>query len=84
VRVKISITLPDDLLKRIDRVGRNRSAFIEWACRVYLARLEKTEREGRDIQIINAHADILNEEAEDVLEYQLVRFGQERTTSNRS
>jgi metal-responsive CopG/Arc/MetJ family transcriptional regulator len=70
VRVKTSITLPEDLLETIDRTDPNRSAFIERASRAYLARLEKAKREARDIQIINAHADRLNKEAMDVLEYQ--------------
>jgi metal-responsive CopG/Arc/MetJ family transcriptional regulator len=70
VRIKTSITLPEDLLKFINRTDPNRSAFIERASRAYLARLEKAKREAKDIQIINANADRLNEEAMDVLEYQ--------------
>ena len=70
MRVKTSITLPEDLLKSIDLIDVNRSAFIERASRAYLARLQKAKREARDIQIINAHADRLNEEAMDVLAYQ--------------
>ena len=70
MRVKTSITLPDDLLTAIDQTESNRSAFIERASRAYLARLEKAKREARDIEIINSRADRLNEEAQDVLEYQ--------------
>jgi len=70
MRVKTSITLPDDLLTTIDQTESNRSAFIERASRAYLARLEKAKREARDIEIINSRADRLNEEAQDVLEYQ--------------
>ena len=70
MRVKTSITLPDDLLTAIDQTESNRSAFIERASRAYLARLEKAKREARDIEIINSRADRLNEEARDVLEYQ--------------
>ena len=70
MRVKTSITLPEELLETIDRTDPNRSAFIERASRAYLARLEKAKREAKDIQIINANADRLNEEAMDVLEYQ--------------
>lgn len=70
MRVKTSITLPEELLKSIDQADQNRSAFIERASRAYLARLEKAKREARDIAIINAHADRLNAEAMDVLEYQ--------------
>ncbi len=70
MRVKTSITLPEELLDTIDRTDPNRSAFIERASRAYLARLEKAKREARDMQIINANADRLNKEAMDVLEYQ--------------
>ncbi len=70
MRVKTSITLPDDLLKIIDQVDSNRSAFIERASRAYLARLRKARREARDAEIIKANAGRLNEEAMDVLEYQ--------------
>ena len=70
VRVKTSITLPQDLLRSIDRVDPNRSAFLERASRAYLARLEKAAREEKDAGILNAQAARLNEEACDVLEYQ--------------
>jgi metal-responsive CopG/Arc/MetJ family transcriptional regulator len=72
VRVKTSITLPQDLLARIDRLDSNRSAFVERAARAYLARLERARREARDIEIINRNAGRLNAEAMDVLEYQRV------------
>ncbi|MBI3280719.1 MAG: hypothetical protein HYZ57_12855 [Acidobacteria bacterium] len=70
MRVKTSITLPRDLLKSIDQIDANRSAFIERASRAYLARLEKARRAAKDVEIINRHAGRLNEEARDVLEYQ--------------
>lgn len=70
VRVKTSVTLPAELLESIDQVDPNRSAFIERASKAYLARLEKTRRDQRDLAIINANAERLNQEAEDVLDYQ--------------
>ena len=70
MRVKTSITLPEELLNVIDRVDANRSAFIEKASRAYLARLEKAKREASDAEIINRNADRLNDEAMDVLDYQ--------------
>ena len=73
MRVKTSITLPEDLLETIDRTDPNRSAFIERASRAYLAHLEKLKREQRDIKIINAHARRLNAEAMDVIGYQFPR-----------
>jgi metal-responsive CopG/Arc/MetJ family transcriptional regulator len=72
VRVKTSITLPADLLERVDRVDSNRSAFLERAALVYLARLDQSERDRKDIAIINRHARRLNREALDTLEYQMM------------
>jgi metal-responsive CopG/Arc/MetJ family transcriptional regulator len=73
VRVELSVTLPKDLLRRIDQAERNRSAFLERAARFYLARVEKAARDAKDLQIINRSADRLNREAEDVLSYQRLR-----------
>lgn len=70
MRIKTSVTLPKDLLDRMDAVERNRSAFIEQAARVYLANLERQRRNARDLQILNANASWLNAEAADVLDYQ--------------
>jgi metal-responsive CopG/Arc/MetJ family transcriptional regulator len=46
VRVKTSITLPEEVLKRIDRHDKNRSALLERAALAYLARLEREARES--------------------------------------
>jgi len=70
VKVKTSITLPEDLLRAIDQTDPNRSSFIEKAARQYLATLTKSRREAQDAEILNAHAEALNREALDVLEYQ--------------
>lgn len=70
VRVKTSITLPAELLGRIDRVDKNRSALLERAAVTYLARLERQKRDRRDLEIINRNAERLNREAMDTLEYQ--------------
>jgi hypothetical protein len=72
VRVKTSITLPKELLGRLDRVDRNRSALLERAALAYLAQLEGDARDKRDIGIINRNAARLNREALDALEYQQV------------
>jgi hypothetical protein len=69
MRVKKSITLPQELLTRIDRVDGNRSAFTEKASRVHLASVERA-RNARDLKILNASANRLNAEASDVLGYQ--------------
>lgn len=70
VRVKTSITLPQELLRRLDRLDKNRSAVLERAALQYLARLEKQARDRRDLEIINENADQLNREALDTLDYQ--------------
>jgi metal-responsive CopG/Arc/MetJ family transcriptional regulator len=70
MRVKTSITLPQELLGRLDRVDRNRSALLERAAESYLKDLARKERDRRDIAIIDKHADRLNREASDVLDYQ--------------
>ena len=72
VRVKTSITFPADLLQRVDRMDPNRSAFLERAALVYLARLEQSRRDGRDIAIINRHARRLNRGVQETLEYQML------------
>lgn len=70
MRVKTSITLPQELLGRLDQIDKNRSALLERAARAYLARLDKEQLDRRDLKIINRNADRLNREAEDVLGYQ--------------
>ena len=70
MRVKTSITLPEALLSRLDRVDKNRSALLERAAEAYLARLEREQRDRRDLEIIDRNAARLNREARDTLEYQ--------------
>jgi metal-responsive CopG/Arc/MetJ family transcriptional regulator len=70
---KISITLEQALLKEIDRLAGaklSRSAFIEHLLREYLRDQARRDRNARDLELINAAADRLNLEAEDVLGYQ--------------
>ena len=70
MRVKTSITLPEELLSRLDRVDKNRSALLERAAEAYLARLEREQRDRRDVEIIDRNAARLNREALDALGYQ--------------
>ena len=70
MRVKTSITLPQGLLSRLDRVDKNRSAVIERAALAYLAQIERRARDRKDIEIIDRNAERLNREALDTLEYQ--------------
>jgi metal-responsive CopG/Arc/MetJ family transcriptional regulator len=70
VRVKTSITLPQELLRRLDRVEKNRSALLERAALAYLAQLDRQARDRKDIEIIDRNAARLNREAIETLEYQ--------------
>ena len=71
MRVKISITLPLELLGRLDRVDKNLSALLERAALDYLVRIENEKRDRRDLEIINRNAGRLNRDAMDTLEYQM-------------
>jgi metal-responsive CopG/Arc/MetJ family transcriptional regulator len=71
MRVKISITLPLELLGRLDRVDKNRSALLERAALDYFARIENEKRDRRDLEIINRNTGRLNREAMDTLDYQM-------------
>lgn len=74
MKVKTSITLPEDLLKAIDQYAgehKNRSKFIEDAVRAFITELIQKQQDARDLEIINQHADSLNQEAADVLTYQV-------------
>ena len=75
MKVKTSITLSSDLLRAVDRAaqeGQSRSDFIEEAVRAYFAQMQRRQRDTRDLEILNEHADRLNAEAEDVLAYQVI------------
>ncbi|RPJ17094.1 MAG: ribbon-helix-helix protein, CopG family [Desulfobacteraceae bacterium] len=74
MKTKTSVTLSEDLLDAIDqRAGqfKNRSDFIETAVRAFLAQMIRDEQNARDLAIINRRADYLNQEAIDVLAYQV-------------
>lgn len=70
MRVKTSVTFPADLLARLDRVDKNRSALLERASIAYLAHLERLDRDRKDIEIISRNASRPNRDAQDMLEYQ--------------
>ena len=70
MRVRMSVTLPEALLKAIDRVDSSRSAFLERAARQYLGRIARVRRNARDKEILDRQARRLNQEAVDVLRYQ--------------
>ena len=73
MKVKTSVTLDEALLRALDKVARNgksRSQIIEDATRLYLSARARAAREARDLAILNAAADDLNAEMDDVLAYQ--------------
>ena len=75
MKIKTSITLAEDLLKIIDEQSgphKNRSDFIEKAVRAYVAQVTRDRQNARDLDIMNRQADRLNQEAEDVLTYQVL------------
>jgi len=69
--------LPESLLKEVDAIldyPRNRSVFIETVIREYMERKKRKtieRRDYKDLELINNSADALNEEAEDILSYQV-------------
>jgi metal-responsive CopG/Arc/MetJ family transcriptional regulator len=73
MKEKTSITLSKEVLTGIDRIAgskQSRSAFIETVLQQYLRQRARAQRDARDIELINRHAEQLNRDALDSLEYQ--------------
>ncbi len=73
MKLKTSITLSEDLLKKVENEGRkgeSRSEIIERLLRERLAAESVRVRDARDLDIINRNAEKLNQEAMEVLDYQ--------------
>jgi len=74
MKVETSITLEKDLLEAVDKLSgkdKNRSEFIEAAIEAYIVQITRHTQNAQDLEIINERADDLNEEALDVLDYQV-------------
>ena len=74
MKIKTSITLSEGLVKAIDEYAKeynNRSEFIEEAVRFFIRQLIHRQMDAKDLEIINHRADYLNQEAMDVLAYQV-------------
>jgi metal-responsive CopG/Arc/MetJ family transcriptional regulator len=74
MKVKTSITVDEELLKAVDLLSgkyKNRSEFIEAAIQSYVAQVTRSEHNTKDLEVINHYADDLNQEALDVLAYQV-------------
>jgi metal-responsive CopG/Arc/MetJ family transcriptional regulator len=81
----ISITISTEVLAEIDRLigaSGSRSAFIEKVLSDHFRELERQAIQQRDFELINANADRLNREAEDVLRYQADNFDIFESQSN--
>jgi metal-responsive CopG/Arc/MetJ family transcriptional regulator len=73
MKIKTSVTLSNEVLKAIDRLskrGESRSSTIERLLADSLARRERRALDDRDRAILDRHADALNAEMEEVLDYQ--------------
>ena len=74
MKKKTSITLSEDVLEVVDRMtpkGGSRSDTIERILRERISREARRNRDMKDLEAINRNAERLNEEAEDVLAYQV-------------
>jgi metal-responsive CopG/Arc/MetJ family transcriptional regulator len=74
MKVRTSITLSEDLVREVDGLSSqygNRSALIEQALRDFLAAEARRQRDAQDLEILNRRADALNEEAQEVLSFQV-------------
>jgi metal-responsive CopG/Arc/MetJ family transcriptional regulator len=74
MKVETTVALSEDLVAALESRAqdpRDLSNIIEAALRAYLARPRRGDDAG-DLEIINAHSAELNEEASDVLEYQVI------------
>lgn len=69
--MSVQVSLPEELAEQIDQVASDRTEFVAEAVRRLLR--DGAETTGADeVARINAVADDLNREAEDVLEYQVL------------
>ena len=74
MKIKTSITISEEILGSVDKyTGEkgNRSEFIEKAIRSYINQLIREEKNTKDLEILNNNAERLNQEAEEVLMYQV-------------
>ena len=74
MKIRTSITLSEELIQELDKLlgkAGNRSAFMEQLLRDFLATRAQKIDEKKERAILDGCADRLNEEAEDVLSYQV-------------
>lgn len=74
MKIKTSITLSKYLLEAIDSMTEeygNRSRVIEEALKEFITHKNRKLRDRKDLELINTNADLLNDEAKDILGYQV-------------
>lgn len=74
MKIETTVALSEDLIAALDSRSedpQDRSAIVEAALRAYLTWPQPGE-DAADLEIINSHSTALNEEAADVLEYQVI------------
>jgi metal-responsive CopG/Arc/MetJ family transcriptional regulator len=74
MKIETTVALSEDLVAALNSQTRDpedRSAIVEAALRAYLIWPRPGEDAG-DLEIINSHSSELNEEAADVLAYQVI------------
>jgi metal-responsive CopG/Arc/MetJ family transcriptional regulator len=74
MKIATTVALSEDVMAALDSRShdvQDRSAIVEAALRMYLTWPQRGEDAG-DLEIINAHSAELNEEADDVLAYQVI------------
>ena len=74
MKVNTSVTLSEELVREMDDLSSqygNRSALVEQAIREFLIAEARRRRDAQDLEILNRRAEALNEEAGDVLSYQV-------------
>jgi metal-responsive CopG/Arc/MetJ family transcriptional regulator len=68
--VRTSVSLPDDLAAELARLGPSATRRSEIVVNALRAYFELRSQPRSDTEILNGHAEELNAEAEDVLEFQ--------------
>jgi metal-responsive CopG/Arc/MetJ family transcriptional regulator len=76
MKIKTSVTLSKDLLRRADARAKarqwSRSEFIEEAVRAFLTHTDRMELRARDAALLRKHARALNAAMTEVLEFQVL------------
>jgi len=76
IKIETTISLEPELLQKLNRMLESNgysslSELIENLVRGFLANVEKPAYDLRELELINKNAERLNQEAEDVLTYQI-------------